>query len=250
MRTVAPSSSSSAAARQQAGVADGGQRRRQLAIARLDQQGAPRSQPVRRLGGHPAQHVQAVRAAVQRGPRLVVACLRGHQPHLAGRDVRHVGEHDGDPSAQRGGSGRTGHPGRRGRRTRPGCPARSAPRPGRCRPRAARRRAPPRPAPHRARPIRSTGPPRRRPVRASGDRLADQELGAPAGHEDPGGDGDPQAAELGPAEHLLQRLPRDPAPHQRVEAGGVGGGRAQQPGLLLGEDASRGPQAAHQRVRT
>lgn len=40
-----------------------------------------------------------------------------------------------------------------------------------------------------------------------GGGLPDQELGAAAGYEDAGADGDPQAVELGPAEDVFQGSP-------------------------------------------
>ena len=46
---------------------------------------------------------QAVRAAVQGHPRLVVAGFRRQQPDLAGRHVGHVGQQDVHPAAQPGG---------------------------------------------------------------------------------------------------------------------------------------------------
>ena len=60
---------------------------------------------------------------------------------------------------------------------------------------------------------RSTTTGRAPPGPARQDGAApDEELGAAAGHEDAGLDGDPQAAELRPAEDVLQRLPRDAPP--------------------------------------
>ena len=44
-----------------------------------------------------------------------------------------------------------------------------------------------------------------------GDGLADEELGAAARDEDAGVDGDPQAAELGPADDVLERQAGRPA---------------------------------------
>ena len=66
----------------------------------------------------------------------------------------------------------------------------------------------------------------------------DQEFGAAARHEDPGIHGDPQPAELGPAEDLLERQTGHPALHHGVELirGPCRGG--EQPGLILGEDAA------------
>ena len=72
--------------------------------------------------------------------------------------------------------------------------------------------------------------------------LLDKELGTASWHEDPGLHGDPQPAELGPAEDLLQRQAgRPPLDHGGKLARAAGRGH-EQPGLVLGEDAARGPQ--------
>ena len=131
-----------------------------LALADLGQQMAAGCQPSRRPGRHPPQHLQAVRAAVQGHPRLVVAGFRRQQPHLAGGHVGHVGQQDVRPGRAAGrAAARTGHPGTPGRPRRPGYAGRSAPRPGRCRRRAPRPGPRRRPAPRPGRPSRSTGPP-------------------------------------------------------------------------------------------
>jgi hypothetical protein len=70
--------------------------------------------------------------------------------------------------------------------------------------------------------------------------LPDEELGTPPRHEHPGRDGDPQAAEFGPAEDLLQRQPGRALADHGVEFGRRPGGGHQQPGLILGEHAARG----------
>ena len=56
-------------------------------------------------------------------------------------------------------------------------------------------------------------------VRASATAWPDQELGAAARDEHGGIDGDPQAAELGPAQHVLEGLARGPPVHQGGQVG-------------------------------
>ena len=74
-----------------------------LPFADLNQQAAAGGQPQRSLRGHPAQDVQAVAAAVQRHPWLVQPGLGRQQPDLPGGHVRHVGDQDVHAAAQRGG---------------------------------------------------------------------------------------------------------------------------------------------------
>jgi hypothetical protein len=83
------------------------------------------------------------------------------------------------------------------------------------------------------------------PGRREGDRLAHQQLRAPAGHEHSRLDGDPQPAELRPAQEVLQGEARDPLLDQRGE--GAGGARRvrQEARLVLGEDAPGGAQPGH-----
>ena len=70
---------------------------------------------------------------------------------------------------------------------------------------------------------------------------ADQELGAAAGHEDAGVHGDPQAAELRPAEHVLQGLAGGPPVHHGRQVGKRGGPGHEQLRFVLGEDAAGRP---------
>ena len=69
-----------------------------------------------------------------------------------------------------------------------------------------------------------------------------EELGAAAGYEDSGVDLDPQAAELRPAEDVLDGK----AGHSPVHHGGEVGRRPrrahEQPRLVFGEDAAGGPE--------
>ena len=53
-----------------------------------------------------------------------------------------------------------------------------------------------------------------------GGRLVDYEFSAHARHEDPGVHGDPQAAELRPAEDVFERQPGDSPVHHDLELGG------------------------------
>jgi len=73
---------------------------RRLVFARLDQQAAARYQPAGCRGGDPPQDVEAVRTPVERHPRLVFAGLQRQQPDGRGGNVRHVRDHDVDPTAQ------------------------------------------------------------------------------------------------------------------------------------------------------
>ena len=75
-----------------------------------------------------------------------------------------------------------------------------------------------------------------------GDRLARQQLGAPPGHEHAGVQGDPQPAELRPADHLLQRVTRAACRDHPGELVGTVGRADQQVGLVLGEHAPGRPQ--------
>ena len=82
---------------------------------------------------------------------------------------------------------------------------------------------------------------------AERDRDAGEILGAPARDEDAQVDGDPLPAELGPAEHLLERQPGDAPGHQGGEVGRGLRRRGEQLRLLLGENAARGAQRADDR---
>jgi hypothetical protein len=76
-----------------------------------------------------------------------------------------------------------------------------------------------------------------------GHRLPHQELAAVAGHEDPRVDRDAQAAEVCPADHVLERQARDAPLDHGLEVGRRRRGGDQQAGLLLREDAAGGAQA-------
>jgi hypothetical protein len=84
-------------------IGEGRRGQRGLTLAGLDQQVAAGGQPVGRPVGHAPQHVQTVRAAVQRDLRLVCPGLRREESELPGGHVRHVGGQDPDPASQPGG---------------------------------------------------------------------------------------------------------------------------------------------------
>ena len=70
-------------------------------LAGLDQQDASGREPARRDRDHPPGHVEPVGAAVQGDPRLVVAGLRRHQADRVGRHVRGVGDEHIHPCPSR-----------------------------------------------------------------------------------------------------------------------------------------------------
>jgi hypothetical protein len=202
-----------------------------------------RSQPERCVRRHPAQQLEAVRATVQGDGRLVEASLPGEESDLIGGDVGHVGDQDVDAPAQgwwqrieevavvdvtidRGQvAPGTAHRGR----VDVGSVQLDGPHGG-GQGRTQRSRATAEVEHNRAR-------------RGTGGGLAHQELAAVAGHEDARFDRDAQAAELRPADHLLERQPLDPPRDHRGEGGRGRRGRDQQACLLLREDAAGGAQA-------
>ena len=216
----------------------------------------PGRQPLRRRRGHPPQHVEPVRAAVERHPRLVQPGLGGQQPDLPGRYVRHVGREQRDPAAQRSGqrrveialvhvaAGRFEVAAGAGHRCRIdvagvhlGIHIDRMQRGGQ---RGADRAGAAAQIHHDERP--GWG----RPSAGQRDRPADHELGAAPGHEHPRRHRYPQAAELGPADHLLQRQPgRAPVRHGG-EIGERTGGGDEQPGLVLGEHTASRPKPGDQ----
>jgi hypothetical protein len=86
-----------------------------------------------------------------------------------------------------------------------------------------------------------------RPGPDEGGGLADQELGASTRHEHARVHRDPQAAELRPAEQVLQGLPGDPPSDQKLQRCSVPCPGHQQPGLFLGEHAAGGAQPSDDR---
>jgi hypothetical protein len=74
--------------------------------------------------------------------------------------------------------------------------------------------------------------------------LLDEELAAAARNEDAGAHGYPQPAELGPPNHLLDRQAGGAPVHHDVELGWGRSRAAQQPRLILGEDAAGGAEPA------
>ncbi len=73
-----------------------------------------------------------------------------------------------------------------------------------------------------------------------GHGLADEELGPAAGHEDAGVHGYPQAAELRPADDMLEWQAAGAPVHHRGEVGLGPCRRDEQPRLVLGEDTAGG----------
>ncbi len=71
--------------------------------------------------------------------------------------------------------------------------------------------------------------------------FADQELRAPAGHEDPRVHRDPQAAELRPTQDLFQRESRRPLLHHRGQISRRARRGDQQRCFVLGENAAGFP---------
>ena len=224
-----------------------------LALAHLAEQAAARREPLRCGGGHPAQQVQPVRAAVEGHARLVQPGFRRQQGDLAGRDVGDVGGQHVDPPAQRAGqrivqvalvhlAGRGGH-------VAPGAPHRGRIDVGGVQLGVAQGRG--HRGAHRPGPAAQVENDHRLPrpgrLPAEHDRDAGEIFGAPARDEDARVDGDPLAAELGPAEHLLERQPGDAPGHQVGEVGRGLRRRDEQLRLLLGEDAARGAQRADDR---
>ncbi|MNW56929.1 hypothetical protein D3C74_346880 [compost metagenome] len=201
-----------------------------------------RGEPGRGVGGDPSVHVEPVGAPVERDPGLVQPGLGGHGPDRFGRDVRGVDDEHVDPSSQLVGEGvvqvalmdlsmkvpaRAAH----GRGVDvsgvqvdagTGC------------------------AQHRPERTRAAAQVHdRRVLRCDLHGGGREELRTPAGHEHRGLDEDPQAAELGPAEDLLEREPRDPARDHVVELGGGGRGGDDQVCLVLGEHAACGAEGEH-----
>ncbi len=81
-----------------------------------------------------------------------------------------------------------------------------------------------------------------------GQGLFYEELGAPAGYEDTRFHGDPQAAELRPPDDELEGQPGCPAFDQRGDVTRGRRGGDDQFCLVLGEDASGGPECGHHGV--
>ena len=153
------------------------------------------------------QHVEPVRPAVERDPRLVVAGFGGHRRDRGGRDVGHVRNEHVDTSEQR----------RRQRVEQVSRPRRAPP--GRLR-RAQRDRdridvggveldsghGRGDGRPDRAGTAAQVGDDRPWRVVDQRDGVADEQLGAPPRHEHARADLDAQSAELDPADDVLERL--------------------------------------------
>ena len=217
---------------------------RSLPPARLDDEVSAGSQPPRRLLGDPAMDVHTVGSAVEGDPRLVVARLRRHHRDLVGRHVRRVHDDDVDASGSSSGSASVRSP------------SWTLPMPSRLRRaqcdgagldvgrvqldvrtcgvdgRGDRARA--------AAELHDDGVAHAVEQR---DRLLDQQGRPASGHEHTRLDDDAQTAELGPAQHLLQRQAGDAALDHRLELVGRRRGLDDQRRLVLGEHAARRTQA-------
>ena len=215
-----------------------------LADAELHQHHPVRRQPAGRTGDHPAQDVGAVRAAVQGDAGFVVPRLGRHQRDGLRRHVRSVDHQHIDDAAQRRrqgveqitlihrAAGRLQVPPRAAHRGRVDV--------GRVQPDPGHRRRDRRP--DRAAAAAQIQHYRRLPPDQMRNRFPDKQFAASPGHEDPFVDGDPQTAELDPADDVLQRLALDASAHHGGQLVGVGRRRQQQPRLVLGEHAAGGPQ--------
>jgi hypothetical protein len=78
-------------------------------------------------------------------------------------------------------------------------------------------------------------------------REPDLELAADAREEDAGAHAHPDPAEVGVADHLLERLAQRTTAHQSRQRRVVRGGAGQHGGLVLGEDTTGLPQRDHRR---
>lgn len=212
----------------------------QLAVADLDEQVTAGGEPVASAGSDPTQQVEAVDTSVEGGPWLVLACLGGQQSNFVGGHVRGVGGQHVDPAPQMDGQrgeevteerplGRDVAPchldGDRINVRRPHLGVGDLAPDGRG-----------------DRPDTAAQLHGHAAVGKAPDRLLREQLGAPAGDEHSRRDVQSQAAEGRPAEHLLQRLARDPAGHL---CGYVATVTDEQFGLLLGKHAAGGAEGGH-----
>ncbi len=246
MTTVAPRSSEVATRGERPGGGEHGDHRGCLWVARLHEQVPFRSEPDCRQVGEASHDVEAVTPAVECTAGLVVAGLRGHQPEGVGGDVRRARDQHVHPASERGRQ-------RRVEIARVDGPADrldvAAGAPDSHRVDVSRMQL------HRAHGSRDgdpDGPRAAAQVEHDSTRLdqrrglADQQLGAAAGHEDTWLERDALPAELRPTDDLLERDSGDPSRDHVLEEVGRGGLGDQQRGLLLREDASGRAQRGHQ----
>jgi len=194
---------------------------------------------------HPPQQVESVRAAVQRHQRLVRPGFRGQKPDLPGRHVGDVGDQNTDPAPQPGGQRlvQVTLVDMPVKACETGCVSPGAAHGGRV-------------DVHRVHLGLVHGRDQRGAYRArataqvdddiagTGESggLPDEELGAATRDEDPGLHGDPQAAELRPAEDVLQgQASGSPVNHGVKFVRGSCRGD-EQPGFVLGEDTAGRPE--------
>lgn len=204
-------------------------------------------EPARRLCRDRAEHLQAVPAAVERGPRLVVTRLGGQESDLFARHVGGVADQDADPATQalrqRTEQVALVHLPAGRLDIAPG-----APDGGRVEVGGVQfRRAPPRPAQSRGggqaeRAGAAAQVDNHRVVGRERDRGLDEELASAPGDEHAGVHEDAQTAEIRPADDLLERQAGGALRDHRVQFGGRVRGVCEQPGLLFGEHASGSPQ--------
>ena len=237
----------------QSAVADRLDQRRCLELARLDEQRPAWGQPGRSAGDDPAEDVQPVHPSVECEPRLVLARLRRHQADPVGRHVRRVGHQDVDPTAQVGrqrlvevslmdpptGVCEVAPGAADRRRVQVDCVQLDL-LGGRSQCRCHRAGAAAQVDHHdrSGRVDRSSG---RRDLRS---RLAGEVLGPAPRDEDPRVHRDPLPAELGPAEHMLERDPETRRPTIPSRSTRSAAAATRRSSLVLSEHAAGGPQPA------
>lgn len=238
----------------QAAVRNGLRGAGRLPFAGLDQQHAPRRQPVRRLTGHPTMQAGAIGPAVEGHSRFMQSRLRRHEPDLGGRYVRRVDGKDVDATSELRRqrteqvtrvhvsacrddiAASTGDGSRIDIRSVQVCVAeggrdRNADRTGAAaqveddEPVAAARSGP--------------------QTLAGRNRLRDEELAPATRDEHTGAHADPQPAEFGPAEDVLERQPGGALIDHPGQLGRRMRGSLKQLSFLFGEDAARRPEPGH-----
>ena len=216
-----------------------------------------RRQPARCLRRHRAEHGKTVSAAVEGGARLVVTSFGGQEGDLRAGDIGRVADEDADPAAQPvrqrpeqvalvhvpagrldiapraldGGGVDVGAVQLYSAQPAPALPATALPATGQARDGGETKGAG---AAAQVDDHRIAGGQRHRRVH--------EELAAAARHEHAGVDQDPQAAELRPADDLLERQAGGALLDHRVQFGGCVRGVGKQAGLIFGEHAPGGPQ--------
>ena len=221
---------------------------RRLTFARLDEQVAADHEPVPRAGNDPALYVETVGATVERGRQFIVSGLARHQRDRVGRDIGSIGHDDVEPDpAGRAVVGRTDRRRTPAHRKVRRCAGRNRRRPDRRRWRVVRRRPTEPPEPHRHRPHHSTDRGRPGAVEPSSAACSTRNSVRRLGTNTPRATAmrSPQKSAQ-PSTYSNGSPGR--APHDAVlEFGRGAAGLHNQRGLVLGEHATRGPQAHHDR---